>query len=138
MIPRVGRQQIFYSLLNNPDLALLVRLVTPLPAEDEAHFAEGAWSECDFDGYAPIVPVFSTIGVDGDDRGVAMSELMTWTAGAGITPQTIYAIALVITGEGFDECPIWVKYLDPTVTLGMPGETFSRRIYLRDDNTLFL
>lgn len=92
--------------------------------------------ECDFPGYARIgleFPDAPAINVGGE--GEALSQVLTWTRGAGGDPQEVVAMGLyvnaAINGPGADYL-VWYDDSFPTVILQDEGEAFVRRVRCKD------
>lgn len=112
-----------------------VRLAKAIGAGADQDLVLASFTECDFDGYAYIDnPLFPTPTINGDDRAETLSPLLTWTAGAGITSQTIKAVYVEMETMDASFYLLWFQRLSPSVTLAAPGEVFQRKIDILADN----
>ena len=91
---------------------------------------------CSFPGYGYIALAFpADPAINGDGDGEAMSSVMTWTRGAGGTPQDVVALGVTLfNNNSWRAGPALLFYDDsfPTVILQNEGETFVRKILFKD------
>lgn len=93
------------------------------------------FTECDFTGYGAIIdPAWDVPTINGSGQAEGKSALLTYTAGALGSPQTIIAMYLEIVLVTAGSKLLWFKEVSPTVTLALMGEVFSRYIDLFVDD----
>lgn len=138
--PKVGKKLALRHLFwNYTSLgSMKLKLAKDIAAVDDDDVVLGDIDECDFDGYAAVSdPGFEDPTIDGSDRGDMLSDLFTWTAGAGIAaPQTIVGMYITEVLDG-NETLLWFKRLASTVTLANPDEVFERKLRFKDDDLVF-
>lgn len=137
MVPHEGRLAALRLLLKIDELTnLRVRLAKTIAAGPDDELELSDFTECDFDGYAEKVnPVFDAPAINGTEDGESLSELLTWTAGAGLAaPQTIVGVYMVYDFDVATDRLLWFARVSPTVTLANPAEVFERKIkFLSND-----
>ena len=137
MVTKEGRLAVLKLLTDQDQISdLKIRLAKTIGYGGDADLELADFTECDFDGYAEVSsPTFSAPAINGDDRGDAVTDDLTWTAGAGLAaPQTIVGVYVVIDFVGIGERLYFFKRVSPTVTLANPGEEFVRKVRQLSDN----
>lgn len=137
MVPKESRKKIL-DLLVDPTArnALRIHLAQADPAPDDADIELADLTECDFDDYAFLQPVWGAAALDGSFVASVETAILEWEAGAALAaPQTIYAVYGTRYNSftlGYDL--FWFERLDSTVTLANPGEKFRRVCKMQDTN----
>lgn len=137
MVPEEGRMAALMALLQiNGVNSWSVRLAKAKAAVADDLVALSDLTECDFDGYAEVFdPAFDGPAINGDHQGQSRTDLLVWTAGAGIaSPQTIVAVYVVFNfAHVGEQLLMWIP-VSPTVTLAAPGEEYSRAVRILTDD----
>lgn len=100
------------------------RLSTNVPGGDPDDVVVGDFTQATFNGYAQIAnPTMADAAIDGSNRGKIFTPTLTWTAGAGISAQTVKCI-YVVTNSNLANLQglLWWMELPAWVTLSNPGE----------------
>ena len=120
-----GQLATLMELLSDGDKQIVTHLSKkPIP-RTQSTIAPADLEEADFPGYAPqrvVAPVPEDLGVE--DYAEAVSEVHEFRAGAIVTPQTIYAVYLMIAQDGGAPGLLWALPLPRPITFRSEGDLF--------------
>lgn len=135
MLPKVARISLLEYLLSDPGLNAKFRLVANNVVVADKDVTLADIIEATFVGYAALTGiVFPTPIIDFAEHGDTISPTLTWTAGAIVGPQTIYAMYITVTMGGLDELLWFRRFGIPTVLMN-PGEQVQKKANMLSDDS---
>lgn len=129
MVPKTSRKDVLDALMGVGRNQISIKLCKNNPAPADADVVLADLTQCDFDGYAALVPVWGAPALDGGNVAWSETGVLEWTAGVGLAgPQTIYGVYATIVDPlgGLVVRMLWFDRLVATVTLAAPGQKFRR------------
>lgn len=135
MFPDEGVLNILAYILASGDIDLKYRLFkTNITIDANTVLAD--FTECDFDGYAPLDSVTEpAVTVNGSHEANSIGDLLTWTCTATMTPpQQAWGMYVTFTDLGTHDALLMAWTFDAPISIAFSGDQVKKKVnwYAKD------
>lgn len=117
------------AFLTDPAITIVARLAQNTINPESESLQLSDFTQCDFPGYAPVTNFdWDATTLDDAEQGEALSAVISFTAGAIVTPQPITAFYVEITYPGQEPVLLQAEVFDTPEAVEAEGDTFTRQV----------
>jgi hypothetical protein len=124
-----GKVNLLRQLLGNTYAGIEIRLAKSLAPVAEHLLTFATIAECDFGGYAPIVPTGwpdPTLNIAGEAE--SDDTTLLWTASGVTGSQDVWGLYITFLGHGYTQYVLAAHRFASPVTIAADGETVAKNL----------